>query len=93
MKRILAYSDNIVKAKPTPRNSVLKPDTNSDPASAKLNGVRLVCARIVMNQHNPRGKHKYRGHLKYEDLATYPTRSSFLTNIKGERIMIIRATS
>ena len=62
MKRILAYSDNIISANPTPIYSVLKPDTNSDSPSAKSNGVRLVSARIVMNQHTPKGKHRYRGH-------------------------------
>jgi len=62
MKRMLAYSDNIIRAKPTPMYSVLNPDTNSDSPSARSKGVRLVSARIVVNQHNPRGRHRYRGH-------------------------------
>jgi len=48
--RILRYSAMKIRAKLTPLYSVLKPDTNSDSPSAKSKGVRLVSAKVVVNQ-------------------------------------------
>lgn len=93
MKRMLAYSDNIISAKPTPIYSVLKPDTNSDSPSAKSKGVRLVSAKIVINQQILNGRHRYTGHPKYEDLIKYVSRSRFLDSINGERMIMIKDTS
>lgn len=45
------YSAIKIKAKFAPPYSTLKPETSSDSPSAKSNGVRLVSARIVTNQH------------------------------------------
>jgi hypothetical protein len=48
--RILEYSAIKIKAKVALLNSVLNPETNSDSPSAKSKGVRLVSARVVINQ-------------------------------------------
>lgn len=48
--RMLAYSAIKIKANIPPLNSVLNPETNSDSPSAKSNGVRLVSAKLVINQ-------------------------------------------
>jgi len=54
--RILAYSAIKIKANGPALYSVLKPDTSSDSPSAKSNGVRLVSAKVVVNQVIARGK-------------------------------------
>jgi hypothetical protein len=47
---IFAYSAIKIKANPPALYSTLKPETSSDSPSAKSNGVRLVSAKIEMNQ-------------------------------------------
>jgi len=49
--RILAYSAIKISANIPPLYSTLKPDTSSDSPSAKSNGVRLVSAKLVINQN------------------------------------------
>jgi len=44
------YSAMKISAKAPPLYSVLNPETNSDSPSAKSKGVRLVSARVVVNQ-------------------------------------------
>lgn len=39
-----------ISAKPTLPYSILKPETSSDSPSAKSKGVRLVSARLIINQ-------------------------------------------
>ena len=53
--RIFKYSAIKIKAKLTPLYSVLKPDTSSDSPSAKSKGVRLVSAKVVVNQTRSKG--------------------------------------
>ena len=48
--RIFIYSAIKIIANNPPLNSILNPDTNSDSPSAKSNGVRLVSAKLVINQ-------------------------------------------
>ena len=48
--RIFAYSAIKINANPPALYSTLNPDTSSDSPSAKSNGVRLVSARIEVNQ-------------------------------------------
>merc|ERR1712033_153028 len=55
--KILRYSPIKIKANLTPLYSVLNPETNSDSPSEKSNGVRLVSAKLVVNQIKNRGKH------------------------------------
>jgi len=52
------YSDIKIKAKEKALYSVLKPLTNSDSPSEKSNGVRLVSARIDVNQIKYKGINK-----------------------------------
>ena len=52
--RMFMYSAMKIKAKFPPPYSTLNPDTSSDSPSAKSNGVRLVSARTVTNQHMKR---------------------------------------
>jgi len=47
---IPAYSAMKMRAKGPELYSVLNPETSSDSPSAKSNGVRLVSARVVVNQ-------------------------------------------
>jgi len=49
--KILAYSAIKIRANIPPLNSTLNPETNSDSPSAKSNGVRLVSAKLVINQN------------------------------------------
>lgn len=58
MAKILTYSAMKIRANEPLPYSVLNPETSSDSPSAKSNGVRLVSASIVMNQHNMRGGHR-----------------------------------
>lgn len=53
--KILAYSAMKIRAKRPLLYSTLKPDTSSDSPSAKSNGVRLVSAKLVINQTTDRG--------------------------------------
>ena len=53
---ILAYSAMKIKANEPLLYSVLNPDTNSDSPSAKSNGVRLVSAKVVVNQISASGR-------------------------------------
>jgi len=55
MTKILRYSDIKIRAKEKALYSVLKPLTNSDSPSEKSNGVRLVSARIDVNQIKYKG--------------------------------------
>jgi hypothetical protein len=48
--KILAYSAMKIRANSPLLYSTLKPDTSSDSPSAKSNGVRLVSAKLVINQ-------------------------------------------
>lgn len=50
MNRILLYSARKNKTKPPALNSVLNPETSSDSPSEKSKGVRLVSAKIEINQ-------------------------------------------
>ena len=50
INKMFIYSAIKINAKVTPLYSVLKPDTNSDSPSAKSKGVRLVSARVLVNQ-------------------------------------------
>jgi len=49
------YSAIKIRAKEAPLYSVLNPLTNSDSPSAKSKGVRLVSARVVVNQTKNKG--------------------------------------
>lgn len=60
--RILAYSAIKINAKGPLLYSVLNPETSSDSPSAKSNGVRLVSARVVINQVIARGRIIIKGH-------------------------------
>lgn len=56
---MFAYSAINSRAKVPLLYSVLNPETNSDSPSAKSKGVRLVSARVVVNQHkNRRGNNR-----------------------------------
>lgn len=48
---ILVYSAIKIRANVPLLYSILNPETNSDSPSAKSKGVRLVSARVVVNQH------------------------------------------
>lgn len=61
---MLVYSAIKISAKGPLLYSVLKPETNSDSPSAKSKGVRLVSARIVVNQQRNRGGNKIMGGIK-----------------------------
>jgi len=55
-----------IKAKVAPLYSVLNPETNSDSPSAKSKGVRLVSAKVVVNQiRNKGGKIKKAPNIIY----------------------------
>lgn len=56
--KILRYSPIKIKANLTPLYSVLNPETNSDSPSEKSKGVRLVSAKLVVNQIRNKGAHK-----------------------------------
>lgn len=56
--KIFKYSAIKIKAKVALLYSVLNPETNSDSPSAKSKGVRLVSAKVVVNQIKNKGKHK-----------------------------------
>jgi hypothetical protein len=53
--KMFAYSAIKIRANLLLLYSTLKPDTSSDSPSAKSNGVRLVSARLVINQDMARG--------------------------------------
>lgn len=48
--KIFMYSAMKIRAKDPLLYSVLKPETSSDSPSARSNGVRLVSAKVVVNQ-------------------------------------------
>lgn len=50
------YSAMKIRANRPPLYSVLNPDTSSDSPSAKSKGVRLVSARLVVNQMMKSGR-------------------------------------
>lgn len=50
------YSAMKIRANRPPLYSVLNPDTSSDSPSAKSKGVRLVSARLVINQMMKSGR-------------------------------------
>ena len=52
------YSDKKQKAKQAPEYSVLKPDTNSDSASAKSKGARCVSAKVQITHKGKNNKNK-----------------------------------
>jgi len=56
--KIFKYSAIKIKAKVKLLYSVLKPETSSDSPSAKSKGVRLVSAKVVVNQIKNKGKNK-----------------------------------
>ena len=56
--KIFKYSAIKIKAKVALLYSVLNPETSSDSPSAKSKGVRLVSAKVVVNQIINKGKHK-----------------------------------
>ena len=58
MAKIFKYSAIKIRANVDLLYSVLKPETNSDSPSAKSKGVRLVSAKVVVNQTKNKGKHK-----------------------------------
>jgi hypothetical protein len=47
-----------MKAKKAPEYSVLKPETNSDSASAKSKGARCLSARLQINQMRKKTKNR-----------------------------------
>ena len=49
--KMLTYSAIKIRANIPPLYSTLNPDTSSDSPSAKSNGVRLVSAKLVINQN------------------------------------------
>lgn len=51
---ILVYSAIKIRANVPLLYSMLNPETSSDSPSAKSKGVRLVSARVVVNQHKDR---------------------------------------
>lgn len=51
---ILVYSAIKISANVPLLYSILNPETSSDSPSAKSKGVRLVSARVVVNQHRKR---------------------------------------
>lgn len=61
MIRMLTYSAINSSANKLAPNSTLNPETSSDSPSAKSKGVRLVSARIVMNQMVARGSERKMG--------------------------------
>jgi len=54
--RIFMYSAIKINAKEPLLYSVLNPDTSSDSPSARSNGVRLVSAKVVVNQMYNNGR-------------------------------------
>jgi hypothetical protein len=52
---MLAYSAMKIRANKPLLYSILNPDTSSDSPSAKSNGVRLVSAKLVINQTAAKG--------------------------------------
>lgn len=52
---ILVYSAIKIRAKFPALYSILNPETSSDSPSARSNGVRLVSAKVVMNQQKNKG--------------------------------------
>jgi len=69
-----------IKAKVAPLYSVLNPETSSDSPSAKSKGVRLVSARVVVNQiRNKGGKMKKAPNIIYSYILI---KFSLLTIIK-----------
>ena len=60
---ILAYSAIKISANLPLLYSTLNPDTNSDSPSAKSNGVRLVSAKVEINQVKNKGKTIRRGQV------------------------------
>lgn len=61
MARILVYSAIKISANVPLLYSVLNPETSSDSPSAKSNGVRLVSARMLVNQQRRRGGRRMAG--------------------------------
>lgn len=61
MIRMFTYSAINNSANKLAPNSTLNPETSSDSPSAKSKGVRLVSARIVINQMMARGSERKRG--------------------------------
>jgi len=53
--KMFAYSAIKIKAKRPLLYSILNPDTSSDSPSAKSKGVRLVSAKLVINQAVAKG--------------------------------------
>lgn len=56
--KIFAYSAMKIRANNPLLYSTLNPETSSDSPSAKSNGVRLVSARLVINQTTANGIHR-----------------------------------
>ena len=59
------YSPKNKNAKVIEEYSTLNPDTNSDSASAKSKGVRLVSASIKIKKNKNNGKHGKINHIKF----------------------------
>lgn len=66
IKIIFMYSAIKIRAKEAPLYSVLNPLTSSDSPSAKSKGVRLVSAKVVVNQTKNKGT----------NIKTTPTKDS-----------------
>lgn len=60
---ILAYSAIKIRANPPLLYSTLNPETSSDSPSAKSNGVRLVSAKVVVNQAVNNGRVIHKGQV------------------------------
>lgn len=62
MKIMLEYSAKKNKAKGPPAYSTLKPETSSESPSDRSKGVRLVSARVEINQMMATGRQVRRNH-------------------------------
>jgi len=87
IKIIEPYSARKNKAKPILAYSTLNPETNSDSASGKSNGARLVSANILTNHIMKIGKNGITKNMKfwYNTISikfNEPTHSKIEINIK-----------
>ena len=71
--------------------SVLKPETNSDSPSAKSKGVRLVSARVVINQQSRSGGMRKAGEIEF--LCLRRLKESDMVIIRGVNKIRVMDTS
>lgn len=87
INKIIIYSAMKIIAKEPALYSMLNPETSSDSPSAKSKGVRLVSAKIVINQRGARGSVRRnfgdREELSIEDRSKDKSRRSGLSIIRA----------